>query len=143
MSEALTGLEHFKALFNRLGSQHLEGLEQVYHENALFQDPFVRVEGLQSLTAYFTGAYSNVIQCRFDYGKPVVDGDRIVLPWVMHLQHRKLRSGQSLQVDGISHLQFAGQRVTHHRDYFDAGQLLYENIPLLGAAVRWLKRYAA
>ena len=29
------------------------------------------------------------------------------------------------------------------RDYFDAGALLYQHVPLLGAAIRWLQRRLA
>ena len=31
-------------------------------------------------------------------------------------------------------------KVYRHRDYFDAGALLYEHVPLLGRVIRWLKR---
>ena len=30
-------------------------------------------------------------------------------------------------------------RVHFHQDYFDAGALLYEHLPLMGGAIRWLK----
>lgn len=143
MSDALTGLEHFKTLFNRLNSENTGSLKALYHSDVLFQDPFVCIEGLESLDTYLAGAYSNVIHCRFDYGQPVVNGDRIALPWIMHLKHKKLRSGKSLEVEGISQLQFDGQKVVYHRDFFDAGQLLYENVPLVGRIIRWLKRHAA
>lgn len=142
MSDSQPGLEAFKTLFNRLGPAQTDGLDQVYAKDIQFQDPFVTIQGLQELETYFAGAYSNVIDCRFDYGQAVVSGERIALPWVMHLQHRKLRSGQPLLIDGMSHLQLQDQQVVYHRDYFDAGQLLYENVPLLGSAVRWLRRHA-
>jgi hypothetical protein len=30
-----------------------------------------------------------------------------------------------------------------HRDYFDAGALLYEHLPVLGTLIGWLKRRLA
>ena len=35
------------------------------------------------------------------------------------------------------------ERVYRHRDYFDAGALLYEHLPLLGSVIAWLKRRLA
>jgi hypothetical protein len=32
--------------------------------------------------------------------------------------------------------------VSEHRDYWDAAEELYEQIPVLGAVMRWLKRRA-
>ena len=48
-----------------------------------------------------------------------------------------------IAVDGCSHLQWRGDRVVFHRDYYDLGQLLYDNIPLLGRVTGWLKRRLA
>ncbi len=31
-------------------------------------------------------------------------------------------------------------KVYRHRDYFDAGAMLYEHLPVLGRVVSWLKR---
>ena len=57
----------------------------------------------------------------------------------MHLRHRALKRGKPVIVNGLSQLT-CGDRIFYHRDYFDAGQLLYEQVPLLGAVNRWLKR---
>jgi hypothetical protein len=40
----------------------------------------------------------------------------------------------------VSHLELAADaRVIYHRDYWDAAEELYENVPLLGGFMRWLK----
>ena len=33
-----------------------------------------------------------------------------------------------------------GQQILHQRDYYDAGEMIYEHLPLLGWAVRGVKR---
>jgi len=136
-------LERFKALFNSIGPDSMDGLDQVYGKDVVFQDPLTEVRGFDELQAYFSGAYSNVISCRFDYGPLMGDGPERAITWRMYLRHKKLSSGREVQVDGISHLRIRDDRVIYHRDYFDAGQMLYENVPVLGTAVRWLRRYAA
>jgi hypothetical protein len=32
--------------------------------------------------------------------------------------------------------------VCYHRDYFDAGEMLYENLPVVGRVIRWIKDQA-
>ncbi|HGP4674712.1 TPA: nuclear transport factor 2 family protein, partial [Vibrio cholerae O1] len=37
-------------------------------------------------------------------------------------------------------LHFAEGKVTYHRDYFDMGEMLYEQLPVLGQVIRAIKR---
>ena len=46
----------------------------------------------------------------------------------------KVLAGDLIPADG---------KVERHRDYFDAGALLYQHVPLLGSAIRWLQRRLA
>lgn len=135
-------LDQFKRLFNELDKGNLNKLPSVYSEDIRFQDPFGSVQGLDELTHYFAGAYANAISCRFEFSEPVVSGAFATIPWVMHLRHKRINKGRELQVDGISHLEVCEGKVCYHRDYFDAGQLLYENLPVMGGVIRWIKDYA-
>lgn len=136
-------LARFRALFNSLPSERVPDLSGIYSENIDFRDPFVSVTGRQALTDYLTSAYANVISCRFDFDTSLSDGDDASLAWTMYLRHHRLQGGREIMVEGISLLHLQEGLITRHRDYFDAGQLLYENVPLLGRAVRWLRRHAA
>ncbi|MEL7287824.1 MAG: nuclear transport factor 2 family protein, partial [Pseudomonadota bacterium] len=60
--------------------------------------------------------------------------------WTMDLQHPKLQKGAPISVNGVSHLKFRDGQVIYHRDYFDLGEMLYENLPLLGSVVRTIKQ---
>ncbi|WP_417502676.1 nuclear transport factor 2 family protein [Marinobacter sp.] len=135
-------LEKFKALFNQLDRGNLHTLSAVYSEDIRFQDPLGQVEGLDALTHYFASAYTNVISCHFIFDEPVVQGSSASIPWVMHLRHKRIRGGRDIQVAGISHVVVKNGRICYHRDYFDAGQLLYENLPVIGGVIRWVKGYA-
>jgi ketosteroid isomerase-like protein len=143
MNDVSPCVERFKALFNAMTSGDVEDLADVYADNVTFTDPFVSVSGLKPLTRYFGEAYTNVISCHFNFETAVVHGGDVCLPWVMHLRHRRIRRGQPIAVDGVSRLRIVNDRIVMHRDYFDAGQLLYENLPILGAAVRWIRKHAA
>ncbi|WP_297794231.1 nuclear transport factor 2 family protein [uncultured Marinobacter sp.] len=136
-------LEHFRELFNSLDAGNLDQLASVYSETVKFQDPLSSVSGLDQLTRYFAGAYANVVSCRFDFGEPVIAGGKVAIPWVMRLRHKRIRRGREIHVDGISNLVIYNGKVTHHRDYFDAGQLLYEHLPLVGRVIRSIRKHAA
>lgn len=135
-------LETFRALFNELDKGNLNKLSRVYSENIRFQDPLGTVHGLDELTRYFAGAYANVIACRFEFGDAVVQGGVAALPWVMHLRHKRIRKGREVQVQGMSHIEIRDGMVCYHRDYFDAGEMLYENLPVVGGLIRWIKDQA-
>lgn len=135
--------ERFKALFNQMSADDLGAMSEVYHPEVTFTDPFVTVQGLEALELYFDGAYGNVIECRFEFSDDIGYGNDLCLPWIMKLRHKRIRRGELIKVDGITRLHFEDGLVKTHRDYFDAGQLLYENLPVLGSAVRWLRKHAA
>lgn len=135
-------LNRFEKLFNNLSSENIHDIHSLYSDDVSFQDPFSKMEGLDQLAKYFTGAYANVLSCQFDFGDPVINGKNVCIPWVMRLRHKRIRNGRQVNVDGISQLRIHKGRVTAHRDYFDAGQLLYENLPVLGKAIRWIRSHA-
>lgn len=136
-------VEHFKALYNGMDRQGVLGIDQVYSVDVQFIDPFTRISGRQALSTYLEDAYRNVIRCRFDFGSVVSQGDASALPWTMHLCHHRLKKGQPIQVDGVSCLKTHEGLICYHRDYFDAGQLLYQNLPLIGTVIHWLRRQAS
>lgn len=136
-------LDRFRELFNNMNASEAGSLSDVYHADIRFTDPFTSVTGLTALEQYFSGAYANVIECRFDFFDTIADDDNVCLTWKMDLRHKRIRRGELIQVDGISRLTLQDDRIIVHRDYFDAGQLLYENLPVLGSAVRWLRKHAA
>lgn len=135
-------LDRFKDLFNDLSAGDMAKLGSVYSDNVWFTDPFTSIQGIDGLTEYFTGAYTNVISCRFDFEEPVISGEAVCIPWTMRLRHQRIRKGKEVKVDGISQLLIRNGRVARHRDYFDAGRLLYEHLPVLGGVIRWIRNQA-
>jgi ketosteroid isomerase-like protein len=134
-------LEAFCAFFNKLDKSCTTDLYEFYTPDVLFIDPLHRIEGARALEAYFRTLYENVTACRFTFHQRQQSGDQAFITWTMHLVHPRLDRGQAIGVEGCSHLEFAADdRVARHRDYFDAGALLYERLPLLGGAIRMVKR---
>ncbi|ATG73314.1 transcriptional regulator [Zobellella denitrificans] len=139
MSPALSA---FCELYRRLGPDGLAGLRQVYAEEVHFCDPAHDLHGLEALVDYFAGLFTHVGQCRFDIEQVMEQQGEAFVRWQMVFSHPRLNGGRAVQVPGVSHLRF-GERVHYHRDYFDLGALLYEQVPVLGALIRALKRRLA
>lgn len=136
-------VERFQRLFNTLCAGNVAGLEDVYSNHVRFVDPFGAVEGLDNLRAYFDKVYANVKACRFSFGEVLISDNNACVEWTMHLSHPRLRGGREVTVQGITRLTIAEGRVQFHRDYFDAGEMLYENLPVIGSAIRWVRSYAS
>lgn len=140
-----TRLEAFCAFLNNLDKTCTDNLYKVYTHDVAFEDPLHRINGLPALEAYFTALYENVTACRFDFHDRQRLGDIAFVTWTMRLSHPRLAQGRVIAVEGCSRLVFADDdsgRVREHRDYFDAGALLYEHLPLIGPAIRLVKRRA-
>ncbi|MFQ2322395.1 nuclear transport factor 2 family protein [Aeromonas dhakensis] len=133
-------LARFVALYQQLNRDELHRLPEVYANEVVFTDPAHRIEGLAALTDYFAALYQRLAYCRFVITSQLQQGRQAWLGWTMTFSHPRLRGGAPVMVEGATHLEFdeAG-KVCQHRDYFDLGAMLYEQLPLLGSVVRTIK----
>ncbi|MGQ7959105.1 nuclear transport factor 2 family protein [Pseudomonas sp. SP16.1] len=136
-------LPTFAERFAALNKDNLERLGELYADDVLFRDPLHEVRGLSNLQRYFAELYANVDELRFEFhGCDTLGEDQGYLRWTMGYRHPRLARGAPIRVEGCSYLQWR-DKVHLHRDYFDAGALLYEHLPLLGGTIGWLKRRLA
>ena len=133
-----TVVERFKQTYNRLNAQSLGLLKELYSHDVVFQDPFRRISGLPALTEYFAELYRHLESSSFVFEDDIVQGNSAVLAWTMSLKHPRLRGGDVVTVPGSTHIRFR-DKVMYHRDYFDAGAMLYEHLPLIGLVIRTIK----
>lgn len=136
MSERI--LDKFKALYINSSSITKAQLEDVYERNIVFRDPVHKIEGVDALSEYMATMYANVQQCSFAYLDEIVTDGRAVVKWDMTFRHRRLKGGKSIIVRGVTIVEYR-ERIYSHEDIFDLGSMIYENVPLVGAQVRYLK----
>ena len=136
-------LKRFAERFSELDADNLERLGELYSDTVRFRDPLHEVQGLVALRAYFEQLYANVQDVRFEFhGHDQVNDGQGYLRWTLHYRHARLNGGRPVQVQGCSHLMWRDKVYLHH-DYFDAGALLYEHLPVMGSVIGWLKRRLA
>jgi len=128
-----------QTVFQELRGDSVALLDDVYAADVVFEDPLHRVAGLDALKAYFRRLYAEVEAIRFSFESVVAAPGEAMLTWTMYMKHGRLRSGEELALPGATHIRFA-ERVHYHRDYFDAGALLYERLPVLGTVIRAIRR---
>lgn len=128
-------------MYLRFDKKILNTLGDIYSDDIQFRDPLHAVNGLKNLTAYYAGMMGNLLECRFEFhhSMEMTARGEAVLFWTMHYRHSKLAGGKLLELTGNTHLLF-NEKVYYHRDYFDAGSMLYEHIPVMGFAIRQIKK---
>ncbi|SUI76327.1 nuclear transport factor 2 family protein [Shewanella morhuae] len=135
-------VDNFIELYQALNKNNLHLLGQVYGDDIIFTDPMHQISGLESLTQYFAKLYENVQHIQFEIKEVQQSDSQASLFWQMQYRHPKLNRGHLISVDGMSQLKF-NDKIYFHRDYFDLGQMLYEQVPCVGGLIRLLKMRAA
>jgi hypothetical protein len=132
-------LTNFVSNYEKLSVDNLELIRKIYHQQVEFQDPAHTLIGLDKLEAYFESLYTNLSECTFVIDNVLQDGDQAAIYWSMTFSHPKLSRGKAISVEGTSLIQGVEDKVIKHRDYVDFGAMLYEHVPVIGHAIRFLK----
>ena len=133
-------MQRFSNYYSELTVDSPQQLGQLYRDDIEFCDPAHCVSGLAELRNYFTATMQGVELCAFDISDIKESGDSAFVTWTMRLQHPKLNGGRLISVPGVSHVRFDQELIFYHRDYFDLGAMLYENVPVLGGLIRGIKK---
>lgn len=137
----MTSLETFLMVYRKLNAQNVHLLEQIYSADISFIDPAHKIEGLVALKRYFSELYQNVSSVSFSFTHHQQRENEAYIQWRMTLRHPRLNSNREIIVPGASYLNFNEMdKVCYHRDYFDLGTMLYEQLPLLGRIIKRIKR---
>lgn len=136
----MSALHRFTDLFTKLDQENLNLLDEIYDPDIIFSDPAHTIHGLVELRNYFQALYINTT-IRFEFSHQHEIGNQAYLQWVMHFSNPRLNRGAEVTVEGMSFLEFGSSgKVRGHRDYFDLGAMVYEQLPLLGGIIRSVKK---
>lgn len=133
-------LEQMQGVYNRLNRDTVKDglLGDIYDRDIVFVDPLHRIEGLDKLQRYFEGMYKNVDEISFNYLTGWEQNNEAMLRWEMTFRHPRLKSGAPILVPGVTYLLFE-DKIMRHQDYFDSNQMIFDQIPVLGSLLGWLK----
>jgi hypothetical protein len=71
----------------------------------------------------------------------LVGKDSAYIKWNMYFSHPKLGK-ETHVVRGMTQIQFT-DRIYYHEDVYDMGQMIYEHVPVIGWAVKRLRKRMA
>ncbi|MEZ9197517.1 nuclear transport factor 2 family protein [Shewanella sp. 10N.286.54.B9] len=135
-------IARFVSVYQKLNKDNLELLNEIYSDDIRFSDPLHKIAGLNALTDYFKTLYQNVESIDFVIHQVIRDESTAALKWTMNLVHPKLNAGNAISVEGVSLLTFDG-KINRHQDYFDLGAMVYEQLPLVGGLIGFIKSKVA
>jgi len=112
-----------------------------YAQNAYFKDPFNEVNRLEDIREIFVRMFRQFADPRFAISERAGDAGGLFLVWEMRFRMKSWKPRQVQSIRGASHLRLGDDgKVTYHRDYWDTSEELYAKLPLIGGAVRFLRR---
>lgn len=132
-----------KRAYCSLATGNTAELAPLYSEDVYFEDPSHGIQGKAALIERFQHLYRKVDSCNFKFHQTLDTGGEIFLAWTMILRQRGPKSGEVIRVEGASFLKVRNNRIYYHRDYFDLGAFVYENVPMLGSIIKRIKQRLA
>ena len=131
----------FQRLFDRFTPEAVPAaVSAAYAPDIWFDDTLTTIEGSDLLAAYLTHSATlcDAFEVRVHEARGG-DGDYLVR-WSMRIKFRKFRRGRWTESIGVSHLRFDAEgRIILHQDYWDGARWLFEHVPVLGWAIRFIK----
>jgi len=154
----MNAIRKFESFYTDLASMKIEELANLYSEDVTFIDPIAAHSGITAVEKYFGKLLQNAKYCTFtihsiektssiqlinkneDESKNTIDGSSYLATWKMTFTSARINRGQPIHVDGVSQLKIQDDKIMYHRDYYDLGQMVYENVPILGWLIKRIKR---
>lgn len=129
----------FVAFFKDVTPQTIQAQTTgLYAENVWFNDTLKTLYGREAVKAYFLKISNNTgfMRCNIlDFAR---SGSNYYVRWTMDVQFKN--SKETIRTIGMTQLRFDSDgRIIFHQDFWDSGAGFFEHIPVLGAAVRWIK----
>ncbi|MEO8156635.1 MAG: nuclear transport factor 2 family protein [Betaproteobacteria bacterium] len=129
------------AFYESLTPDRVQDFALYYADDAYFKDPFNEVNRIEDIRKIFARMYRQVVDPRFVVLERVGDERGLFLVWDLGFRMRAWKPQVQRVIHGVSHLRFNVEgKVSYHRDYWDTGEELYAKLPLIGGAVRLLRR---
>ena len=138
-------VKHLVYFYENISMNNLSEIKDLYADQASFKDPFNEVVGHNKIIQLFEHMFHTTQAQSFSVKEVVTQGEQSFLTWEFIYSLKDWSPKEQRVIHGASHLIWASDdlnqwRVKMHRDYWDAAEEVYEKIPLLGHALRWLKK---
>ncbi len=123
-----------------LDAKGLNRLEAFVAPEIHYHDPFMDAHGLVEVKRAFSLMLGSVDAPRFTFTHCACDGDTCFLRWHFTCRPKTMGHGLPWICDGVSEVRFNAEgKVVEHIEHWDAGEQVYDKIPVLRAVLRRIK----
>lgn len=114
-----------------------EQTASVYAPGGYLNDTLVGIEGADRIEAYFSHTMERARLLNVEFLERAPVGTDWYVRWRMTVAADGLNGGEEVVTYGVTQFRFdAVGRVLIHKDFWDSGTGLYEQLPVIGGAVR-------
>ncbi|NOT17782.1 MAG: nuclear transport factor 2 family protein [Sulfuriferula sp.] len=139
-TETINNLIHY---YENLTPAEVENMGTYYSDLSYFRDPFNEVHTLAAIQAIFRKMYQQVDQPTFHIQDKYMSEQALILTWDFSF-NLKIPSRPNKHIHGLSLLRFdESGKINYHRDYWDAAQELYEQLPGIGGIFSLMRKIIA
>ncbi|HKJ90326.1 MAG TPA: nuclear transport factor 2 family protein [Oceanipulchritudo sp.] len=137
-----SALAAFRKFFENMTPEQVEAeIANVYAGDAWLYDTLALHNGLEEIRPYFIATARRAAAVRVEVLDLLRNGHEFYLKWQMDIDWSSFKSGKTTRSFGMSHLRFNEDgRVILHYDFWDSGHGFFEHLPLIGSAIRAVKR---
>ena len=136
----MTVIDRFASFYQTLAFDDIAQLADIYADDITLIDPVGTHHGLSRLTAYFENLLVNAQSCEFAIHHIAAhESQSFTVTWTMSFTTPRLNGGETIHVDGITLLKVRDDKIFFHQDYYDLGQMVYEQVPILKFIINKIK----
>lgn len=130
--------ELYIRLFEDLSLERIDGIENFVSGDIKFKDPFNELNGIDSFRRLLVQMLNDVNDLKFKIIHRAWTEDVLFLRWSFQ---GEVKGFNNWKVQGMSEINFDDSGfVCQHVDHWDAAEQFYEKLPIIGTALRIIKR---
>ena len=137
---AQRAVQRFAALYGDLSEENVKALvRETYAADAWFNDTVATEVGIEAVEKYLlkTARGAEKVAARLE--DVAVSGPDVYARWTMEIRTKNLAGGKPIITEGVSQLRFDGEgRIILHQDFWNPAAGIYQHLPLLGPAIRFV-----
>lgn len=137
MAQVLDDYQHF---FETLNPKTMaEGFRLNFAPQVYFKDPFNEIKGRGKLLSLFEHMFATLHEPMFRIHHKAGAGNTGYLEWRFYFRLKPNRPVK--QINGMSKIVIDDDgQVIVHLDYWDSGEYVYHQVPILGVLTRWVAK---
>lgn len=142
MSVASETIARYQAFFESLTDSSVEDFRNLAAPTVRYRDPLMDARGIDAVAASMHKWFRDMDGIQFHMTRHAADDLVVFQHWTMKFRVKKLPK-RLWELEGMSKVTFDDSgRVVDHIDYWDTSPL-FESVPVLGAAVKLIKKLVA